>query len=35
MVAGAIRQYVAGKEINYYRMFADRVVDLWNVPGCK
>lgn len=33
MIAGAIREHVTGEESLYYRMFADKVVDLWEVPG--
>ncbi len=32
MIAGAVRQYVTGEETVYYRMFADKVVDLWRAP---
>ncbi|MEK7809520.1 MAG: DUF3800 domain-containing protein [Chloroflexota bacterium] len=32
MIAGAVRQYISGGEKNYYRMFADKVIDLWEVP---
>lgn len=32
MIAGAIREYVSGEDDNYYRMFAGKVMDLWQVP---
>jgi hypothetical protein len=32
MIAGAIRQYVSGEDATCYRMFASKVVDLWQVP---
>lgn len=32
MIAGAVRQYVTGEETIYYRLFADKVVDLWRTP---
>lgn len=33
MIAGAVREYVTGEETLYYRMFADKVADLWEAPG--
>ncbi|MBM3123286.1 MAG: DUF3800 domain-containing protein [Chloroflexi bacterium] len=35
MIAGATREYVIGEEPFYYRMFADKVADLWEAPGSR
>jgi len=32
MVAGAVREFTLGEERSYYRTFADKVLDLWQVP---
>ena len=33
MIAGVIRHYVVGEGEVYYRTFASKVLDLWEVPG--
>jgi len=35
MLVGAVRQYVASGENSYYRTFADKVIDLWEVGTNK
>jgi hypothetical protein len=32
MIAGAVRQWVSGEDEICYRMFASKVVDLWQIP---
>ena len=32
MIAGAVRQYVSGEDTTCYRMFASKIVDLWQIP---
>jgi hypothetical protein len=33
MIAGAVRHHVMGAEPDFYRFFAGKVVDLWQVPA--
>jgi len=32
MIAGAVRQYASGEDTTCYRMFAGKIVDLWQIP---
>jgi hypothetical protein len=32
MIAGAIRHHALGDEKEYFPLFADKIVDLWEVP---